>query len=155
MRSGLAAIENSGLPGKYKAWCMQFALFPRILWPLQIYDIPLTPVQNMEHQISMKLRKWLGVPRCFNTGALYANTFKLALPFKSLVEEYKVAKTRLATMLLESKDPVIRDCAPDLNTGRKWDVMAEVRAAVAKVELKEVIGAVQTGKQGVVLTKPC
>ena len=31
---GLNAIDGSGLPGKYKAWILNFALMPRIIWPL-------------------------------------------------------------------------------------------------------------------------
>jgi hypothetical protein len=48
----------------------------------------------MEKIINM--RKWLGVPRSFNTNALYASSFTLSLPMKSLVEEYKTSKARLA-----------------------------------------------------------
>ena len=31
---GLEAIKKSGLPGKFKLWCFQFGLLPRILWPM-------------------------------------------------------------------------------------------------------------------------
>jgi len=56
---GLARIDKCGLPGKYKAWCYQFGLLPRVLWPLHVYDIPLSPVEQMEQKVSVKLRKWL------------------------------------------------------------------------------------------------
>ena len=83
---GLNAIDGSGLPGKHKAWILNFALMPRILWPLQVYDIPLSPVERMEQMVNKRLRKWLGVPRSFNTNALYASSFSRSLPLKSLVE---------------------------------------------------------------------
>jgi hypothetical protein len=148
LRDGLARIEKCGLPGKFKTWILQFGLMPRIQWPLLVYDIPLTPVKRMEQMVNVRLRKWLGVPRSFNTNALYATSFALALPLTSLVEEYKVGKTRLSMMLTESSDPVIRDCAPNLNTGKKWNVSDEVRDAIFKLELKEITGAVQSGRHG-------
>ena len=30
----LEAIERSGLPGSYKAWCYQHGLLPRLIWPM-------------------------------------------------------------------------------------------------------------------------
>ena len=45
-------IDRSGLPGKYKAWCYQHGVLPRLLWPLMIYDEPLTIVEKMERKIS-------------------------------------------------------------------------------------------------------
>jgi len=149
LKVGLGAIEGCGLPGKYKAWVYQFALMPRIQWPLLVYDIPLSPVMRMEQMVNVKLRKWLGVPRSFNTNALYANSFAVSLPLTSLSEEYKVGKTRLSMMLRESCDPIIRDHAPDLNTGRRWDVNKELGDAMFKLEIKEITGAVQTGRHGI------
>ncbi|CAC5377734.1 unnamed protein product [Mytilus coruscus] len=35
-------IDKSGLPGKYKAWCYQHGILPRITWPLLMYEVPLT-----------------------------------------------------------------------------------------------------------------
>jgi len=143
---GLAKIDKCGLPGKYKAWCYQFGLLPRVLWPLQVYDIPLSPVERMEQKVSVKLRKWLGVPRSFNTNALYASSFKLSLPLKSLVEEYKAGKGRLGMMLKKSRDPRIQIAAPDLNTDRKCKVEEAIREAMSRLYTKEVIGAVADGK---------
>ncbi len=32
------------LPGKLKLWCFQFGILPRLLWPLTVYEIPITKV---------------------------------------------------------------------------------------------------------------
>ncbi|GFO04110.1 tectonin beta-propeller repeat containing 2 [Plakobranchus ocellatus] len=34
---GLQALYKCGLPEKYKEWCPQFMLIPKLLWPLLIY----------------------------------------------------------------------------------------------------------------------
>ena len=149
LSTGLDAIEKCGLSGKYKAWIFNFALMPRILWPLTVYDIPLSPVERMEQMINKHMRKWLGVPRSFNTNALYASSFTLSLPMKSLVEEYKTSKARLDMMLNESPDQVIRECAPTLDTGKKWSVTETVRDAKSRLEISEIVGAVTTARHGI------
>lgn len=45
----------------------------------------------------------------------------LKLPLTSLTEEFKCGKTRLQMTLNESKDPVVRQNAQTLATGRKWN----------------------------------
>ena len=66
----LTKIEKSELPGRFKAWFFQHAVLPRILWPLLVYDIPITTVESLERAISNRLRRWLGLPRCLNGAAL-------------------------------------------------------------------------------------
>ena len=63
---GLTAIDKSELPGKLKAWCFQHGLLPRLLWPLQVYEVSLSRVESIQRHISKHLRKWLGVPPCFS-----------------------------------------------------------------------------------------
>ena len=71
---GLHAIEKSELPGKLKAWCFQHGLLPRLLWPLQIYEISLSRVETIQQHINKYLRKWLGVPPLLlNSWPLYRN----------------------------------------------------------------------------------
>ena len=65
---GLKAIDSSELPGKLKAWCFQHGLLPRLLWPLQVYEISLSRVETIQQHINKHLRRWLGVPPCFSTG---------------------------------------------------------------------------------------
>ena len=59
-KEGLEAITKSMLPGNYKLWCLQFGLYPRLSWPLMLYEIPLTIVEKLEQSINSKIRAWLG-----------------------------------------------------------------------------------------------
>ena len=43
---GLDRIDKSGLPGKLKLWCLQFGMFPRLMWPLSVYEIPLSVAEK-------------------------------------------------------------------------------------------------------------
>ncbi|GFN78420.1 reverse transcriptase [Plakobranchus ocellatus] len=58
----LLAINKCGLQGKFKIWCLQFMLIPKLLWPLLVYDICSSTVEAIEAKINKYTRKWLGVP---------------------------------------------------------------------------------------------
>ena len=68
---GLRAIDKTKLPGKFKIWCLQFALYPRLSWPLMMYEVALSRVDMIERKCNVYIRKWLGLPRMLNTSALY------------------------------------------------------------------------------------
>lgn len=145
---GLEIIDSCGLPGKYKIWCLQFMLIPKLLWPLLIYDICSSTVENMEAKINKHSRKWLGVPPCLTDVALYCRQAKLKLPLKSILEEYKAGKARLLSMLEDSADLIVRAVQPKLKTGRKWKVKEAVESAKDSLRIKEIIGHTQTNRQG-------
>ncbi|CAC5369161.1 unnamed protein product [Mytilus coruscus] len=95
-------IDKSGLPGKYKVWCYQHGILPRITWPLLMYEVPQTKVESLERMFNRHLRKWLGVPKSFSIIGLYSTSSKLQLPLSSITEEFKVTKTRQVMMLRDS-----------------------------------------------------
>ena len=99
VEEGLRRIDKSERPGKFKAWIFQHGLLPRLVWPLMVYEIPVSIVEKAEKQISKHLRRWLGIPPSFTNLGLYGRSNKLQMPFSSLVEEYKVAKARLLLTL--------------------------------------------------------
>ncbi|KAL6460670.1 hypothetical protein MHYP_G00306360 [Metynnis hypsauchen] len=76
----------------------------------------------------------------------------LKLPLTSLTEEFKCAKTRLQMTLNESQDPVVRENAPTLATGRKWTPARAVEEATAALRHADIVGNVQQGRGGLGLT---
>ena len=95
---GLLAINRCGLQGKFKVWCLQFMLIPKLPWLLLIYEICSTTVEAIEVKINKFIRRWLGVPPGLTDVAMYCRKAKLKLPLKSVVEEYKCSKARLLSM---------------------------------------------------------
>ena len=146
--TGLKTIDKCCLPGRLKTWCLQFVLIPQLLWPLQLYEVAVTRVEAIERRISAFARKWLGAPRTLTSIALYSSSSKLELPLSSIVEEFKVGKARLFMMLRDSADQVIHDAPPDIITGKKWAASEEVANATQELQVKEVMGATQTGTGG-------
>ena len=61
------------------------------MWLLTVYEVPLSKVERMEKIINSFVRKWLGVPRCLSSVAMYGKGI-VELPISSLTEEFKCAK---------------------------------------------------------------
>ena len=70
------------------------------------------------------------------------------LPFKSLVEEYKVAKVRTKIQFKYSKDPKINEASIEVDTGKKWKAAKELKIAEERLREKEILGVVATGRAG-------
>ncbi|KAJ8393735.1 hypothetical protein AAFF_G00057880 [Aldrovandia affinis] len=145
--NGLDNINKTLLPGKLKLWCLQFGLLPRIMWPLTIYEVPITTVEKMERTVTSYVKKWLGVPRCLTNISLYGKGV-LELPLTSLTEEYKCSKVRLQMTLKDSRDQTISNAAPPLLTGRKWTPSDAVQQATSALRHKDIVGHVQQGRGG-------
>lgn len=101
--NSLEIINKTPLPGKLKLWCLQFGLLPRVIWPLTMYEVPMTTVEKMERTVTSYVKKWLGVPRCLTNISLYGKGV-LELPITSLTEEYKCSKVRLQMTRKDSRD---------------------------------------------------
>ncbi|KAJ8414647.1 hypothetical protein AAFF_G00038490 [Aldrovandia affinis] len=145
--NGLDNINKTLLPGKLKLWCLQFGLLPRIMWPLTIYEVPITTVEKMERTVTSYVKKWLGVPRCLTNISLYSKGV-LELPLTSLTEEYKCSKVRLQMTLKDSRDQTISNAALPLLTGWKWTPSDAVQQATSALRHKDIVGHVQQGRGG-------
>ena len=47
LEAELKKIDKCKLPGRYKSWILQYMLLPRLMWPLTIYNIPASKVEEM------------------------------------------------------------------------------------------------------------
>jgi hypothetical protein len=146
-------IDKTCLPGKFKTWIYQHGVLPRIAWPLMLYEIGATAVEQLERTISKHIRKWLGLPPCFASLGLYSSSAKLQLPITSVMEQYKVGKARLIMMLKDSKDDKVKKAGVQVKTGRKWSASKAVEEAESRLRHKDIIGAVCQGRQGLGTTE--
>ena len=101
----------------------------------------------MERLVSFYIRKWLGVPRCLSTVALYEKGI-LQLPVSSLVEEFKCNKVTTELLLAGSKDMVVSKVVPNPTKGRKCNTRTAAQEAEATLRHTEIVGNVQIGRGG-------
>uniref|UniRef100_A0A3B1JD36 Reverse transcriptase domain-containing protein n=1 Tax=Astyanax mexicanus TaxID=7994 RepID=A0A3B1JD36_ASTMX len=145
---GLASIDKTLLPGRLKLWCLQFGLLPRLMWPLTVYEVPMTKVEKLERTVSSYIKKWLGLPRCLSNINLFGHG-ALDLPISSLTEEFKCTKVRLNMTLTDSQDERIQLAAPRLATGKKWTPSEAIEQAKSALRHGDIVGQVQHGRGGI------
>ena len=145
---GLKSIDKTCLPGRMKAWCYQHGLLPRLLCPLQMFEIAISRVEWIQQYCNKYLRKWLGVPPCFSKVGLYTNSGNIQLPISSLVEEFKIGKVRLHMMMKDSADEIIRKAYPEIKSGTKWSAVKTAQEAKCSLRIKDIIGITQTNRAG-------
>ncbi|XP_075904972.1 uncharacterized protein LOC142903304 [Nelusetta ayraudi] len=156
LETWLAAVDKSGLPGKFKAWIYQHGVLPRVLWPLLVYKVPLSTVETLERKIRGYLRRWMGFPRSPCSAALYGKTNKLQLPFSSLDEEFRVPRTREALLYRDSKDSKVASAGIMVRTGRKWRAQDGLEVAESRLRHRALVGTVATGRAGLgAFPQPC
>ena len=148
LKQGLKKIERTRIPGRYKAWTFQHMLLPRIMWPLTIYNIPESKVEEMQAQITGHLKKWLGLPRSLSTACMYTRSGRLQLPYSELSEEVKAAKARVYTAFEESEDPCVQGAKLIVDGGRKADTPGSVKDAKARLIMKDIVGIPNKGREG-------
>nr|XP_055028991.1 uncharacterized protein LOC129418090 [Misgurnus anguillicaudatus]XP_055035306.1 uncharacterized protein LOC129423146 [Misgurnus anguillicaudatus] len=148
LKSWLSAVDKSGLPGKFKAWIYQHGILPRLLWPLLIYEVPVSLVEGFERNISQYLRRWLGLPKSLSSIALYGHNNRLQLPFTGLTEEFKVTRAREVLLYRDSADNRVATAGITVRTGRKWRAQEAVDQAEARLRHSVLVGSVAVGRAG-------
>ncbi|XP_053389443.1 uncharacterized protein LOC128552430 [Mercenaria mercenaria] len=148
VHDGLQKISKTELPGKFKAWMFQHGLLPRLVWPLMVYEVPISLIETLEQTVSKYLKRWLGLPPSFTNIGLYGKSTKLQLPLTALTEEYKVTKARLLLTLRDSADEKISKAGIDVRTGRKWSVQQAVDQAEANLRHRDIVGTTNIGREG-------
>ena len=89
---GLKAIDKTALFGKFKVWCLQFGLYPRIQWPLMMYEVGASRVEKIEQKCSVYIRKWLRLPKHINNSAIYGRNQQLVFQFHPFLKNLKLER---------------------------------------------------------------
>ena len=113
-----------------------------------MYTVALIHVYEMERGISGYIRNCLDVPRSLSNIALYRHNTRLYLPLSSLIEKFKDTKAWLSMTLRDSEDLVVIDNLPGVRTDTKWSAWEETEAMESCLCHKDIVGAAQTGKDG-------
>ena len=58
VREDLKKVEKCRLPGRYKAWVVQQMLMPRLMWPLSIFNVPMSTIETIQKLITQALKRW-------------------------------------------------------------------------------------------------
>ena len=144
----LKKIDRCKLPGRYKAWIVQHMMMPRLMWPLSIYNVPMTTVEWLQTKITAALKRWLKLPKSLSEACFYSKSAKLKLPYASLTEEFKVAKARNLVTFQESRDECVKNAEIVVDGGKKANTSNAVEEAKSRLRVQELVGVPNKGKEG-------
>ena len=72
----------------------------------------------------------------------------LRLPCSSLVEEFKITKTRELLQYTESEQPKVVAAGIQIRSGRKWSARREWQVAEERLRHKDILGSIAKGSAG-------
>ena len=102
VKDSMEIIDKKQLPDKHKAWMYEHGLLTKLIWSLTLYEIPTTAVEVL----NVPWANTSGDRLVFHPVSLtldsMGKTTKLKLPLSSVLEEFKVSKTRLVVTLKDS-----------------------------------------------------
>ncbi len=153
VKKDLKTIGKCKLPGRYKAWIVQHMLLPRMMWPLTIYNVPETKVEEIQICITRMLKKWLGLPRALSVDVFYSKSMKLQLPYSSVIEEVRVSKARSLVTLQQSEDRCVSGADIEVDGGRKANTGGLVENALFRLQMEEIVGIPNVGREGLGVNK--
>ena len=128
-------------------WILHHLLIPRVRWPLQIYEVPISTVTKMDQKMSVYVRSWLKLHHTLTNLALFSKVSPCPLPLKSLVSVFKSAKVSGHLLLRDSDDKFISSDPPSLKSGA-WSVSDAVKEAESCLLQNKIIGYHQSGRAG-------
>ncbi len=73
---------------------------------------------------------------------------------KSITLGYRQEKARLVMELRDSSDRAVADVNARVETGRKWRAKEEVQKVMGRLQHKQIVGMVQTGRAGLGWSEP-
>lgn len=72
----------------------------------------------------------------------------IQLPFRGLVEEFMVSRTREIYQYRNSRNPKVSGAGIEVKTGRRWSATKELPIAEGNMRIKEIVGSVAQGRAG-------
>ena len=108
----LSAIDKTPLTRQQKLCLFKHGVCPRLSWPLDVEDFPITWLERDLQPLATKaLKKWAGLTSPSNTSILFLPVKKGGLALPSLVSLHKKLQATKMVQLLTSRDPGVRKAA--------------------------------------------
>ena len=153
LQEDITLIENCQINGLMKLWLYQFYVLAHVSWPFLVQDFPLSVAISMQSSISVQLKRWAGLFRNADIGALFRPRDKLGLGLTSISAHFKRMQSIKCSLLSHSLDACVRKVYENRNerealeTGRLWRPTTTNALAESQVSLSLRFPK-QVGRQG-------
>jgi len=106
--SDVEKVENSGVNGLCKLFLYEHFIVSRLSWFFLVHDLSLTFARELDDKVIPRLKKWAGLYRSADLGALFRNRDHLGLQLTSISYHYKHMQVVRSCLLSTSIDPLIQ-----------------------------------------------
>ena len=101
-------VDHAPINGLMKLWLYQHYVLAKSSWPLLVHDFNHDFItKNLQQPTNVYLRKWAGLFKSADQGALYRPREKLGLGISSLTAYFEMMQIVKCHLLKYSKDPDI------------------------------------------------
>ena len=143
-------VNNCGVNGLAKLYIYEHAIVPRISWPFLVHNLSLSFVQNLD--VISRLKRWAGLYRSADVGALFRHREDLGLQMTSLELHYQRMQVTKCCLLENSQDDKVRAIYENFKSqkqrhDKRWSGPKEL-AKLAPVAEHNLRFAAQTGTAG-------
>ena len=153
LENDMNLVDKSKLTGHMKLWLYQFYVLAHCSWPFMVQDFNRHFAAELAASVSLTLKRWAGLYRNADVGALFRSREQFGLGLTSLVEHFERMQFIKCSLLQHSVDNEVRTIyEARLNrhkreTGRIWRPAPITESLESDVSL-QLKFPTQRGRQG-------
>src|SRR5690349_7614532 len=107
LHADMEIVENSGINGLGKLYIYEHFVVPRLSWVFLVHNLTLFFARELYKYVIPRLKRWSGLYRNSDVGALFRRRENLGLQLTS--HELHFQRMQLCCLLENSQDPKIRE----------------------------------------------
>ena len=125
LNADMCIVESSGVNGLGKLYIYEHSVVPRLSWVFLIHNLTLFFVRELDKFVISRLKRWAGLYRNSDVGALFRRRQDLGLQMTSLEFHYQRMQLVKCCLLRDSQDEMVREIyahysAYNLEYVNKW-----------------------------------
>jgi len=109
LSADLEAVESCGVNGLCKLFIYEHYVVPRLSWVFLVHDLSLFFAQELDKHTTPFLKRWAGLFRNADLGALYRRRDHMGLQLTSIELHYKRMQVVKCSLLQGSSDEKVRE----------------------------------------------
>ena len=106
-KTDIERTNKTGLNGLMKLWLYQHFIISRLSWPFVVHDFSFSFAKTLEKSISVQLKKWAGLFKGADTGALFRSRDNFGLQLTSVADHFVRMQLIRCCLLANSSDPSV------------------------------------------------
>ena len=108
-KKNMETLDEDLVNGLQKAWICEHFLSRQLIWPMTVYDFPLSFAQDLVVVTNHYFKKWTKVCRSADTNIFYRRREHFGLQWTNLAVQHKKCQLIKCHLIKHSSDAVLRE----------------------------------------------